>query len=55
MDALEARLGVGLDQEEFDGVETLGDLRRLVARGGDVEVGGGGVAELRSCGCAVSN
>jgi long-chain acyl-CoA synthetase len=45
MDALESRLGVGLDQEEFDRAETLGELRRLVARCGDLEVERGGPVE----------
>jgi long-chain acyl-CoA synthetase len=38
LDALEERLGVALDQEEYARVETLGELRQLVADRGRVEV-----------------
>jgi long-chain acyl-CoA synthetase len=38
MDALEERLGVALDQEEYARVETLGELRQLVADRGEAEV-----------------
>jgi long-chain acyl-CoA synthetase len=38
LDALEERLGVALDQEEYAQVETLGELRQLVARAGRAEV-----------------
>jgi long-chain acyl-CoA synthetase len=33
LDALEERLGVALDQQEYERVETLGELRRLVSAG----------------------
>jgi long-chain acyl-CoA synthetase len=38
LDALEERLGVALDQEEYARVETLGGLRRLVAASGREDV-----------------
>jgi long-chain acyl-CoA synthetase len=40
-DALEERLGVALDQEEYARIETVGELRRLVAgsAGAEIEVG----------------
>ena len=38
LDAVEERLGVALDQEEYDRVETLGDLRRLISGSGKTEV-----------------
>jgi long-chain acyl-CoA synthetase len=38
LDALEERLGVTLDQEEYARVETLGELRHLVSDRGDTEV-----------------
>jgi long-chain acyl-CoA synthetase len=38
LDALEERLGVALDQDEYAQVETLGQLRQLVARTGRAEV-----------------
>jgi long-chain acyl-CoA synthetase len=38
LDALEERLGVVLDQEEYARVETLGELRQLVAASGRAEV-----------------
>jgi long-chain acyl-CoA synthetase len=41
LDALEERLGVAVDQEEYARVETLGELRRLVMDRGSVEVGVG--------------
>jgi long-chain acyl-CoA synthetase len=38
LDALEERLGVALDQEEYAQVETLGEFRRLAARAGRAEI-----------------
>jgi long-chain acyl-CoA synthetase len=38
LDALEVRLGVALDQEEYAQVETLGELRQLAACAGRAEV-----------------
>jgi long-chain acyl-CoA synthetase len=38
LDALEERLGIALDQEEYARVETLGELRQLVADPGKAEV-----------------
>ena len=46
LEALEERLGVAVDQEEYARVQTLGGLRELVARAGQVEVGESVVRDL---------
>jgi long-chain acyl-CoA synthetase len=38
LDAIEERMGVALDQEEYDRVETLGELRQLIGGSGMTEV-----------------